>query len=161
MDYAVTTHELAAQSIVSMRDRRPQQEIPGFIGEAFGQLYGRLGLLGAAPAGPPFVIYHEFGRDSIDAEVCVPVGQPVTATGKIRSREAPAVTVARTLHVGPYDQLGVAYAALTDWLSRNEIEAAGPAQERYLNDPGEVTSPEEYRTEIEIPIVPAAVPVPG
>jgi hypothetical protein len=32
-------------------------------------------------------------------------------------------------------------------------------QERYLNGPGDGVPPAEYRTEIEIPVVPAPVPV--
>lgn len=159
MDYVISTRESGPQPIVSMRDRRPTRELPAFLGESFGQLFGRLGLLGVVPAGPPFVIYHEFGPDDIDAEVCVPVAQAVTATGKVRSRIVPAATVVQTLHVGRYEDLKAAYAALTDWISRNEFEAAGPVQERYLNAPGDQVSPEEYRTEVEIPIVPAAVAV--
>ena len=75
MDYPIATRELAPQPIVSMRDRRTPQDLPRFLGGAFGELFGRLRLLGASPAGPPFVVYHEFGPDDVDAEVCVPVAQ--------------------------------------------------------------------------------------
>ena len=70
------------------------------------------------------------------------------------------MTVARTLHVGPYEDLGAAYRALTEWIDRNGLEAAGPVQERYLNGPGDGATPAEYRTEVEIPVVPGAVAVP-
>lgn len=161
MEYDVATRELAALPILSIRERRPQADIPELIGRCFGDLFGRLGLLAVEPAGPPFVIYHEFGPDGIDAEVCVPVSGHVPASGHIVARTLPAMTVARTLHVGPYDQLGGAYAAVTDWMTRTEHVAAGPMLERYLNSPDEVASPAEYRTEIEVPIAPAAIPVPG
>jgi effector-binding domain-containing protein len=161
MPYDVVTHELGTQPILSIRKHCPQADIPAFIGRCFGDLYGRLGMLGVEPAGPPFVIYHEFGPDAIDAEVCVPVGESVAAAAPIVARTLPAMTVARTLHVGPYDQLGDAYAALTDWMARTDHVADGPMFERYLNSPDEVASPAEYRTEIEVPIGPAAVPVPG
>ena len=164
MDYAIATRELAPQPIVSLRDRRAAADLPAFLGHAFGELFGRLGLLGVTPAGEPFVIYHEFGPDGIDAEVCVPVAEFVSATGRIQTRVLPAVTVARTLHVGPYEELGAAYAALTAWVGDHGYEAAGPTQERYLNGPGgagEPVWPAEYRTEVEIPILPRAVPVPA
>jgi hypothetical protein len=67
MDCQITTHHLEPQAIISIRDRRTQDDLPGFLKAAFPQLFGRLRRLGVRPAGPPFVIYHEFGPDSIDA----------------------------------------------------------------------------------------------
>ena len=161
MDYVIATYALEPQSIVSIRDRRKRIDLPGFLKEAFPELFRRLGILGVSPAGPPFVIYHAFGTEDVDAEVCVPVDQAVSATGTIQSRVLPEVTVARTLHVGRYEDLGIAYAALSDWIRRNGFEAAGPFQERYLDGPGDNVAPSEYRTEIEMPIVPLVVGVPA
>jgi effector-binding domain-containing protein len=109
------------------------------------------------PSGPPFVIYHEFGADAIDAEVCVPIRAVIDAAGRIGSRVLPGMTVARTVHVGPYEDLGSAYAAVTEWASDHGAEVAGPFQERYLNGPGDGVAPSEYRTAVELPIVPLAV----
>jgi effector-binding domain-containing protein len=161
MDYDITTRELPAQPIVSIRERRPTEEIGALLGRSFGDLFRRLALLGAAPMGPPFVIYHEFAADGIDAEVCVPVGSLVAASGHIQARTLPEMTVASTLHVGPYEECDAAYAALNEWISRTGHEAAGPLLERYLNGPGDVTSPAEYRTQVEVPIAPVAVAVPS
>lgn len=159
MTYSIATHDLAAQPVISVRARHAQAEIPAFLGRTFGELFGQLRILGVAPSGPPLVIYHEFGPTDIDAEVCVPIGQDVTATGTARTRVLPAATVARTLHVGPYEELGGAYEALNAWVAQQELSIAGPVQERYLNGPGDVASPAEYRTEIELPVVPKVAPV--
>jgi effector-binding domain-containing protein len=161
MTYVITTRDLAQQPVVSIRERRVQQAIPEFLGGAFDELFGTLGLLAAAPAGPPSVIYHEFGPDGIDAEVCVPVDRGVKATGRMGYRVLPSMTVAWTLHLGRYEDLGAAYAAVTDWIKGRGFEATGPVQERYLNGPGEHVSPEDYRTEVEIPVAPVAAAVPG
>ena len=159
MDYTVVRRDLPQQPIVSIRDRRPAQALPGFLAEAFGEMYGQLGVLGVGPAGPPFVIYHEFGPELIDAEVAIPISRPVLSEGRVQARVLPAATVASTLHVGPYEALGAAYTAVTDWIAVNTCEAAGPFQERYLNGPDQAT-PAEYRTEVEVPIVPIRVAVP-
>ena len=161
MEYVIATRDLAEQPIVSIRDRRRHMDIPTFLREAFGALFGRLGMLGVTPASPPFVIYHEFGPDEIDAEVCVPIAETAPESEEVRSRVLPAMQVAGTLHVGRYEKLTEAYAALTEWIARNGLEASGPVQERYLNGPGDTDVPEEYRTEVEIPIAPAVVAVPG
>jgi effector-binding domain-containing protein len=159
MEYVIATRALAPQPIVSIRDRRSQEKIPDFIGGAFRDLFSHLRVLGVSPAGPPFVVYHDFGPHEVDAEVCVPVVQAVTASGTIQSRVLPAMTVARTLHVGPYEGLGTAYAAISDWIEINGKSVAGPVLERYLTGPGDTLEPTEYRTEIEMPITERAVAV--
>ena len=161
MEYQVAVHELQAQPIVSIRGRHAQAEIPAFLGRSFGLLFGHLRLLGVEPAGPPFVIYHAFGPAGMDAEVCVPVEKPVSATGGVQARILPAVTVARTLHVGPYEALGTAYDAVTDWIRGRGFELAGPMRERYLNGPGDHVTPADYQTEVEVPVVVAVAAVSG
>jgi effector-binding domain-containing protein len=160
MDYVIGTHHLEPQAIVSIRGRRPQDDLPAFIKASFSDLFGRLRLLGVSPSGPPLVIYHEFGADGIDAEVSVPIGEPIATAGKIKSRVLPAMTVARTLHLGPYEKLGDAYTALWNWIRSHGYEVAGPVQERYLNGPGDRVAPTAYRTEIEMPVDPAVVVAP-
>jgi effector-binding domain-containing protein len=157
--YAIERMDVPSQAIVSIRERVASAKLPELIGSAFADLYSRLALLGVRPAGPPFLIYHRLSDISIDAEVCVPVGEPVSASGRVVSRTLPACSVAKTLHVGPYDALQEAYSAITSWIGERGLAIAGPFRERYLNAPDEVSSPAEYRTEIEVPIAEAAVPV--
>jgi effector-binding domain-containing protein len=160
LEYEVWTIEMGEQQVVSIRSRREAPAFPEFIGASMGVLFGHLGRLGVRPAGEPFVVYHEFDSHEVDAEVCVPVGGPVEPTDRIRHAVHPPVTVARTLHVGPYELLGEAYRAVGNWIDEHGFEPSGPMRERYLNAPDEVSSPAEYRTEVETPIVPAPVAVP-
>lgn len=46
MDYQIATHHVEPQAIVSIRDRRKQADLPGFLKTAFPELFGRLRLLG-------------------------------------------------------------------------------------------------------------------
>ncbi len=160
MDYPVATYQIGSQPIVSIRARTSQTDLPRLLQAAFAELFGRLGTLGVNPSGPPSVIYHEFTPDGVDAEVCVPIRSAVVGEGRIQSRVLPPMTVARTIHVGRYEDMEGAYAAVADWITRHGLEAAGPVQERYLNGPGDAATPLEYRTEVEIPVVPAAAPIP-
>ena len=159
MAYDIDQHELRPQPIISVRERLDQARLPAFFGRAFGELYGHLGRHGVPPRGEPFTMYHAFGPDGIDAEVCLPVPTVVPATDRITYRELPAVTVVETLHVGPYDELGQAYQALDEWIDDHGFEAAGPVRERYLNEPGPGVPPATYRTIVQIPIAPVVVPV--
>ena len=160
MDHLIETHHLEAQVIASIRDRCPQQAIPALLQAAFAELFEHLGRHGVHPIGPPFVIYHEFGVGVVDAEVSVPIGEPCEAGGRVASRVVPAMTVARILHVGPYERLGAAYASLFGWIGSHGYRAAGPIQERYLNGPGDGVASSAYRTEVELPVMRLAVAAP-
>ncbi len=160
MDYSVATHHVEPQAIVSIRDRCKQRDLPGLLRTAFPELLNRLRVFGVTPSGPPFVIYHEFGAEGIDAEVSLPIAEPIATCGRIESRVVPAMTIARTVHLGPYEKLGDAYTALWSWIRSHGFEVAGPVQERYLNGPGDRVGSSEYRTEIEMPIVPVVVAAP-
>ena len=157
MHYIVTVEQLPEQPILSIRDQRPIGAITEFMGEAFGALYRHLGMLRGSTSGPPFAIYHAFGPDTMDAEICVPVEGTYPVTGRIQARILPATQVARTVHIGPYDDLGAAYEAVTAWVSTHPFEASGPVQERYQTGPGDGASAATYRTEVEQPITPLRV----
>lgn len=161
MTYAIATHHQAAQPIISVRGTCRPSDMPAFIGGAFDRLFGRLGRSGIEPSGPPFAIYHAIGAEGMDAEVCVPVAAVLPEADGVVSRVVPAMTVACTLHVGPYERLETAYQAVTQWVDEHGFAAAGPILERYLNGPGDTTTPSEYRTEIELPVVPVATAVPA
>jgi effector-binding domain-containing protein len=160
VEYSFSIHELGPQPIVSIRERRRTADIPEYMGRAFGTLFARLDELAIRPAGPPFAIYHEFSESTVDAEVCVPVPAIVVAGDSFESRQIPAATVVRTLHVGPYAELGDAYDAITSWLTTHEAEACGPIRERYLNGPGDGVEPAAYATEVEVPIQPVRLAMP-
>lgn len=159
MTYDIATRELPGQTIISIREQVPPADLPAFIGRSFGDLFGHVRLLAIPVAGEPFAIYHTFGADAIDAEIGLPIHGHVEAAGRIATRELPPVTVAETIHAGPYEGLADAYAELTRWIEANGFEVVGPVRERYLDGPGTDVAPSAYRTIIAMPIV--AVPTPA
>ena len=159
MGYDVIQQDLPRQPVISVRERLGQGQLQAFFSRAFADLYAHLGRHGVPPRGEPLVIYHAFGPDGIDAEVCLPVSTVVPVTERVGYRELPAVTVVETLHVGPYEGLGQAYQTLSDWIHDHGFETAGAVRERYLNEPGPGVSPAAYRTIVQVPIAPVAVAV--
>lgn len=152
VSYAMTLTEVQETPIISIREHRRTEDLPAFVGSSLAALFAGLGTAGFEPAGPPFVIYHSFGPMELDAEVGVPTAAPIPVTEPVKARVLPSATVVRTLHVGPYESLSGAYAALSDWVELHGMRVAGPALERYLNDPGTVASPADYQTEVELPV---------
>lgn len=156
MTYEFATHQVPATGIISIRDQIAPDALPAFLGGVFPELFAFVGRHGVAATGHPFVMYHAFGPDLIDAEVCVPVAAPGPADERIRSRTLPACEIVRTLHVGPYEDLGSAYAALTDWVADHGYVSHAPIRERYLTGVTDDVPPSAYRTELDMPIEPAA-----
>ncbi len=53
----------------------------------------------------------------------------------IASRTIPATLAITTVHVGPYDKLEGAYAAVYGWANSNGYESVPPMRDVYTNDP--------------------------
>jgi effector-binding domain-containing protein len=160
MNYAVTTFRIPAQRVVSIRSRVRDADLPEFLGMAFAEIYGYLTDTDVEPDGHPSVLYHEFGPE-IDAEVAVPIKTDVVPAGRMTVRCLPAMTVARTWHVGPYELLSEAYAALTRWTKDRDLAPVGPVREHYLTGVADGVPPERYRTVIDLPVMPVATLTPA
>ena len=160
MTYEMSVVEVPDMRVLAIRGTHRAEDVPAFLQASFDELFGHLGRVGVQPAGPPFVLYHAFGPDGVDADVCVPVAGPVETTGRIEAHELPGVTCVRTLHVGPYAALSGAYSELSEWVDDHGYRPDGPVRERYLNGPGETTDPSAFRTEIEMPVALASSPEP-
>jgi effector-binding domain-containing protein len=135
---------------ISLREAQPYlgiravvtHGIRDFADDAFPELFGWLFENGVAPAGPPFLRYHEVDRagEPLDAEAGVPVeSPPAGVNGRVRADALPAGRYLTALHVGPYTSdampdLGDARAELVAWARDNGI-VYGTETERGLEFP--------------------------
>jgi effector-binding domain-containing protein len=136
MTYSVEARAQARQPYVAVRTTVPIDEIGAAMGPLFEQLYGWLGTAGIVPLGMPWTRYLSVGTDEVELEVAAPVGagHPPVAGGMVEG-VIPAGEVAVTLHVGPYDQLPGAYAAIHAWLGAQGLAPSGAMWEVYENGP--------------------------
>jgi len=151
MDYEITEKELA--SVLALTHRTPvtMATIGDGIGGAFGVLVEHAGKTGAQWAGPPFVLYPEMSEEEFEIVVCMPVVPGATDGEQVALEEVPGGTVASTVHVGPYHEIGAAYAAVQAWMAEHGRQPAGMVRETYLNDP-EAVPAEELLTQIDWPV---------
>ncbi|MBP7934666.1 MAG: GyrI-like domain-containing protein [Phycisphaerae bacterium] len=75
-------------------------------------------------------------------------GLDTRAVKRIRWKEDRAI---QTLHVGPYDQVGLIYRQMEAYAKENKLRLLGPAHEIYLNDPRRV-APEKLKTIVRMPV---------
>lgn len=154
VNYDVNLKDLPAQPILCIHTRASLETVGPESKAGFGELFGYLAGLGVPPAGPCYLAYPdpEFNEDDFGLDICVPVAADVRPHGRMRRLEHPAVRVAFTLHIGPYDGLHQAYQAVNTWVQQHNLEQDGPTLEIYHASPGDTSDPAQFRTEAAIPV---------
>ncbi len=152
MAYEIETRTVAAQPTLFVRGKTTVPKIAQSIGEFLSAVGRHLGQHAITPAGMPYTRYHAIDGSDIDLEAGMPVAEAVPGSGRVKAGELPGGPVAATVHVGRYEDLPKAGAALSAWAADNGKRPAGPNWETYLNDPTEVAGPHEYRTEVVMPL---------
>jgi effector-binding domain-containing protein len=131
----------------------PRSEIAAVMGPGIGEVMAALKAQGIAPAGPWLTRHLRMDPATFDFEICVPVGRPVKAVGRVRPGELPASTVARTVYHGPYEGLAGAWPKLDAWVASQGRRAAPWLWEVYLTDPSANPDPATWRTELNRPLM--------
>lgn len=152
MSYDVTEKQLDEQAILYREAKCEQSDLAKALGECLPSVFGYATGKGVTMVGPPFTRYLSFGPGLVHFQGGLPVLPGDTGEGEIQSGTLPAGEVAVTIHVGPYDGLGDAHAAVQKFLDDNDMTPGGAPWEIYLTDPGEVPNPEEWKTEVVWPI---------
>jgi effector-binding domain-containing protein len=148
----VIIKKVAAQKVASVRGVVPTY---GDIDQLFNELCPYLEQHKAQWIGPPIAVYHdmEYMEKDVDIEVAVPIANSIPTTDRIKVAELPAVEqMACLIHRGPYETIGESYKALMAWAEANGYQIAGPDREVYLQGPEPGRSPEEFITELQLPV---------
>lgn len=146
--YQVVSREVPAQRVATIRARVPMSMIGEAIGEGFGEVARAAEAAGAEIDGLPFAIHHEMAPGGIDLELGFPVLGEVEV-GRVHSTTLDGGRVACVVHMGPYEEVGSAYDALTRWVQLHGERVVGPPREVYLNEPAEGVVP---LTEVQMPL---------
>jgi len=157
VNYHVTLKQLPAGHAALLRTRATASTVAATVQAGYGQLAAAITAGQVAFAGPPFLSMSEpfDDEESTPFELGFPVSAPFPTRGAVESIELPAWTVASTVHHGPYEEEGPAYAAVQAWIQEHGHTPIGAPREVYLVSPGDVSDPSEYVTEIQVPVAPA------
>jgi AraC family transcriptional regulator len=157
MTYSITTNRLPMQPVLVARRRVGRSEIAATIGEVLPKIFLYAQKNGIALTGLPFTRYVEVGPGLLTIEP----GIRIAAWGEglnpidpeIVSDTLPAGPAATTRHIGPYDKLPDAYAAIQQWMEAEGLVAAGAPWESYVTDPAEYPDPKDWKTDVFWPLV--------
>jgi AraC family transcriptional regulator len=143
--YSIGKRKLEPQAVLVLRRTIKPSEIARALTEMFPQVFQEAQRSGVSVVGAPFARYLEMGRDQWTIEAGVPVSGESSNT-------LPGGLAAVTTHLGPYDKLRDAHAAIGEWLVAEGLAAAGPPWESYITDPGAHPDPKDWKTEVFVPL---------
>lgn len=148
---AVVEFTLPAGTVTGLRERVAVADLSDFFGRAMPAVVAEFARLGITPAGPPTAVYrHEIGHD-FDVTVGFPVAGPSAHTDSLVVETLPAGKAVRVEHVGPYETLPAAYAALSAWFGGHQLPPPDLMWEEYLVGPGDADE-SEFRTRVVYPL---------
>ena len=152
MSYSIEIVELHAVPVLYQTRRVATDEVGAVLAECLPHVFGYAMGNAMAPAGHPFVRQVETSPAFVTIDAGVPLveapAEAPPADTEILAGELQAGPAATTIHTGPYEGLGDAYAALDRWFETEGRVRGGAPWEQYLTDPGEVPDPAEWQTQI-------------
>lgn len=95
----------------------------------------------------------EYKETDIHIEFCEAVDAQMDDFDDIKFKKISAATVVSVMHKGPYSTLANAYAFITKWIDENNFAMADNARESYIDGIWNKSNPEEWLTELQIPVV--------
>jgi effector-binding domain-containing protein len=140
-----TTH------LLSVRETIRHDQIKSKLGEMFAKVWAYMEQNRIRVAGPPFVIYHDYDKETMDAECGFPTLKRELGEGDVKDSLLIAARCAMTVHHGPYESIMGTYEQLQKYMKENGLRPKKVMWERYLNDPS-ITKPEDLMTAIYWPI---------
>jgi len=148
----VQRRHVAARTLGVACGRATRADIGERIVELLSEVYRFLKDSGVRQSGLNVVLYlDEPDRDLILTEEGVPmeagveVAAPFESSSRVRCSATPAGPVAAAVHVGPYDRLSEAHAAVRAWCEEHGHALAGPNWEIYSHW---TDDPQQLRTEV-------------
>lgn len=152
MTYTIDVVALEAQPALCVRI----QARPETLGQKFLDWLPRIHdatlACAGAMAGMPFARYLNVSEAEFEVEIGLPTTELLCGSGNIVSCVLPPGPAAVTWHIGPYEELGNAHAALAAWAAANSRVAAGGPWEIYFADEEEDEYPERWRTKVVLPL---------
>ncbi len=137
MQYDIRLQDTGPVTAIARRATVDRSLLGGVIHETLDEAYRYLAAVGGVPNDAPFVIYREMTDDGRrwNVDIAAPIEHAVEPPHGYRLLVVPRQTVARTVHRGPYQQLGEAYDAVGAWVGARDLALTGPPRESYLSEP--------------------------
>ena len=145
--------ETPAQLLATIHVETPRSNVQQVMGPGISEAMTAVREQGIGPAGPWLAHHLKMTPEVFDFDICVPVSAPVTAVGRVKPWQRPALKVVRTVYHGPYEGLGGAWHEFAGWIEAQGHKTADDLYECYVVGPESSPSPSNWRTELSRPVM--------
>jgi effector-binding domain-containing protein len=151
MDYQVRIVHRPAQQVAVVRFHTTLAELGTRMAAGFADVMASLSRHDTQPTGPALA-YYEKEADGFAVAVGFPVAAELPEDGPVGTMRLPEADVATTTHVGRYEDLPHAYAALEQQAAAEgrKLDQKSGMWEEYWSPPG--TPEDQTRTEVFWPV---------
>lgn len=106
--------------------------------------------------GDLFCIYFDFAAQVTDVDTVWGLGfkmiKDTTVHPPLKKANYQYDKLARMIHVGPYEMVGLTYTKMIPYIEQNGMEVIGPPIETWLDEDPSLVDPAHRRTEVIIPV---------
>lgn len=155
MNYSISKTSLQPQAALVVRRTIKRTEIAATIGEVLPKIFVAAQTRGVALTGAPFMRCLDAGPELMTIEPGMRVSgaaSDVDLGEEIVWETLPGGEAATTVHMGKYEDLPEAYAAMEQWMKAEGLKIGGAPWEVYVTDPGNHPDPKDWKTEIFWPL---------
>lgn len=152
MKYDIVLKEIPPLKVVALRDIIPQYDEEGRLWTELSEYVKSEKIKTLAPS---YAIYHDKGykEKDVDVEVVHTVSEFGVDSDRVKYRMLePVKHMACVIHKGPFNTLNIACNAVTVWMEENHYEMAGPMRAIYIKGIWNEPNPDEWMTEIQLPV---------
>jgi len=131
----IRVETVQAEWVAAVRARAPVGGVAQVWKPALDQVWAFLRANGGVKRGHNLFLYHHAAHrdEPMEIDFGVQVADPFEPVGNVRCIATPAGEVASIVHIGPYDRMGDAHAAIHAWCSAN-TRTIGPASWEIYGD---------------------------
>jgi len=160
----ISIKKVEAILIASIRRAVPKNADESNLEQMWPAVNDYIKMKGVKRVIPCLTIYHSgyedmrqlnlmYDEKNLDIEVAEPVASHFEGNGEVNVYPLPVVEkMACIVHNGSFSTIGNTYKMLYDWMEHNQYQADGPLREIYHKGDWVTENPEEYITELQIPI---------
>ena len=152
----ITTPEIVespGQRVVFIHVTVPRQQIAEAMHAGLAELSAVLKSQNVTPLGPWFTHHLRRPTDTFDYRICFPVNEDVRSEGRAQMGTLEPAMVVRSVYSGDCKGLPAAWGEFVAWIEAHHLNTREDLWERYLVGPESSAKPDEWRTELNRPLV--------
>jgi effector-binding domain-containing protein len=133
LNYTITVHAASPTTLAAVRAKVPIGGIRTAWKPALDKVWAFLRANQVPNSGQNVFLYHhpERSGEAMDIDFGVQVPDSFENKGEVICVQTPSGEVAQTVHIGPYDRLGEAHAAIHQWCKVNQRPIGAASWEIY------------------------------